>query len=1017
MSRSVLILSPRRPETLSGAEVALMNLLSWLRGRGWDARIITAEARPDGGQEGEVRGVPVYYGRQPNMLDWISTFRPAAVLGQLAWIGKPMAGCRARGVATVGLVHMPPDLEEAARYADALSLLLVNSRDLLCRALGSFKASLLLHPTLGDPERWRVQMRLPRPTQTTFALVNYCEGKGGVLFHRLARAFPQERFLGVKGGYGVPRKEPQPPANMIYRDPVERVSSVYAQADIVLMPSVQETFGLVAREALANGLPLVASDLPGIREAVGGDGPAVALLPPHDQPAWEAACRSLLDPERYAEARLDALARAAAWPAEEERQLLAAEEAILSAIALHGGRAEVLARQQEPQPAPVGAAAVASPAGAPRVCSAGAPGQAAVTDALVAELGFQIVRPEVLEQSLASGQRVLVHGWSSQYEPLAVRHPGQIVVLWHSGLSGSELMGEGGHLAAVLRHAKAGRVRLVWLDRRDIAPPGAVHGVPLWSPKLMSAEAAKHAGAERRADAVVVGLHGSISLSPKNSVAAIAGCAGLGELHVGAGLLRPGDPRAGVLLELLAGTRYVVHEPLTREQVFALLARSALLVHPSLSDTWPGLTLEAVYSGCPVVVSDAIAWAGSMAPWARDLCVVRPATSSGEVRRLASHLLASPADRERLAAEQRRAIDALHPIHLAEARRVYESVGLGQRCRTPVGGRDVAPGATPKWPDIPLWPRASGSKPRVLLVADVRGWAFDQNLRDMAAHLGDRFDFAFWYVAEWLADRGNAPDMSCYDAVFTPYHRWPIDHLLPRGRMLGSLRAQWFWPDAPAAPGRMEYDLVNLYRGFHVVTARNFEELRAHCPGAVYLTNPVEHRRFTQTEVDGVVASWNGNAKHFSAGAGVDVKGFSSIVQPACAKAGVPLVVAEYNTSRLAPEQMPAFYRRGSVAVCASLFEGASNSCLEAMASGLALITTDCGNAREMRDSQIEHLGATGIELVERSVPAFVDALRQLRCHPARAREMGRLNRIEIAERWSWDAWADRYADFVGMAL
>jgi glycosyltransferase involved in cell wall biosynthesis len=53
--------------------------------------------------------------------------------------------------------------------------------------------------------------------------------------------------------------------------------------------------------------------------------------------------------------------------------------------------------------------------------------------------------------------------------------------------------------------------------------------------------------------------------------------------------------------------------------------------------------------------------------------------------------------------------------------------------------------------------------------------------------------------------------------------------------------------------------------------------------------------------------------------------------------------------------------------------------------------------------------------LVERTPEAFADALRSLT--PARAAEMGRLNREEIAARWSWDAWRDRYAEFFRSAV
>lgn len=326
----------------------------------------------------------------------------------------------------------------------------------------------------------------------------------------------------------------------------------------------------------------------------------------------------------------------------------------------------------------------------------------------------------------------------------------------------------------------------------------------------------------------------------------------------------------------------------------------------------------------------------------------------------------------------------------------------------------------PDRPSLVPAPRAEEdqrSLPRVLLVSDVRGWAFDQNLRDLAAHLGDRFRFEFWYIRDYL-DHGTVPEMSRFNAVFTPYHRWNVDRLLPWDRLLGSLRAAFFRPEVPGPPTAEDVALVNRFRAFHTVNRVNQDQLRERCPRAVYLTNPVDVRRFEAPAEDrtDLVAVWNGNARHIN-GAGVDVKGLHPIVVPACKEAGVRLELAEFHTCRLPPSEMPAFYRRGTVAVCASLYEGASNSVMEAMASGLAVVATDVGNHREMQESQRENLGGSGIILVERSVSAISAALSRLREDPAEVRRMGALNRAEIATRWSWEAWADRYAQFIRMAL
>lgn len=314
--------------------------------------------------------------------------------------------------------------------------------------------------------------------------------------------------------------------------------------------------------------------------------------------------------------------------------------------------------------------------------------------------------------------------------------------------------------------------------------------------------------------------------------------------------------------------------------------------------------------------------------------------------------------------------------------------------------------------------RSAPVKPRTLLISDVPDWAFHQNMKDLAEYTSDIFDHGHWFVIDWLSD-GRPFCADDYDAVFCVYHRWGIDALLPWDRTVGSLRALWFKPEKQLPAGPEDFKLVNRFRAFHVVTQQNYDELREHCPNVVYLTNPVNMSRFPQpTEVDDrLVASWNGNAQHFSAGRGIDVKGFHSIIKPVMDSSGLPFEYAEYNTKRLSPAEMPAFYARANLSICMSLFEGASNSTMEAMAAGQALISTDVGNVVEMQAAQLHDFGDTGVVIIERSGEALLEALNTLRANPARILEMGRLNREEIYKRWSWSAWRDRYVSFLKTAL
>ncbi len=88
----------------------------------------------------------------------------------------------------------------------------------------------------------------------------------------------------------------------------EDLPALYSSADLVLMPSVYEGFGLPALEAMACGAPVILSDVSSLPE-VGGE--AALLLPPTDVEAWAAAIVTLLqDYPRRAEMSAGGLAQA-----------------------------------------------------------------------------------------------------------------------------------------------------------------------------------------------------------------------------------------------------------------------------------------------------------------------------------------------------------------------------------------------------------------------------------------------------------------------------------------------------------------------------------------------------------------------------------------------------------------------------------------------------------------------------------------------------------------------------------
>ena len=110
---------------------------------------------------------------------------------------------------------------------------------------------------------------------------------------------------------------------MRFVPPVDRpvLAQWYRAADLVVVPSHSESFGLVAIEAQACGTPVVAARVGGLPTAVGDAG---VLVDGHAIPDWTDAVESLLrDGPRRLALGSDAVAHAAqfGWGATTDRLL------------------------------------------------------------------------------------------------------------------------------------------------------------------------------------------------------------------------------------------------------------------------------------------------------------------------------------------------------------------------------------------------------------------------------------------------------------------------------------------------------------------------------------------------------------------------------------------------------------------------------------------------------------------------------------------------------------------------
>lgn len=182
-------------------------------------------------------------------------------------------------------------------------------------------------------------------------MINMNRDKGVLIFYQLAKRFPKQPFLGVIGSHGpqmVPKSAfPDAPADLkitnylrtppnveIIRPTTDMKNDVWSRTRLLLVPSVYESYGMVAVEALASGIPVIAAPTPGLKESLGIAG----IFCERSQIAgWMYRMKKLLnDEEEWKAASARALSRSAALdPKPELRRFVQALERITTARNLH----------------------------------------------------------------------------------------------------------------------------------------------------------------------------------------------------------------------------------------------------------------------------------------------------------------------------------------------------------------------------------------------------------------------------------------------------------------------------------------------------------------------------------------------------------------------------------------------------------------------------------------------------------------------------------------------------------
>lgn len=200
------------------------------------------------------------------------------------------------------LVH----LLHNTHHNEAIKVLSPNNQYVVWNAEWNKKANfypnkgVVVHPPVNIED-----YKVVRRNAKNITLINCWEPKGGKVLVEMAKEMPNHSFLGVMGGYGdqvIGRSK-----NLKYDDNTPDIKSIYRKTRILVMPSVYESWGRVAVEAMTSGIPVIAHPTPGLKESLGFAG----LFAHRDRVGeWKNHIEKLDDPGYYAEVSAKCLDRA-----------------------------------------------------------------------------------------------------------------------------------------------------------------------------------------------------------------------------------------------------------------------------------------------------------------------------------------------------------------------------------------------------------------------------------------------------------------------------------------------------------------------------------------------------------------------------------------------------------------------------------------------------------------------------------------------------------------------------------
>lgn len=305
------------PYRRAGSETMLHTMMRALAAAGLPV-LVVCSSMPEAPPAWEVDGVPyVRLGTQPAEL-FLTRMRPHVLITHHNYAARATQVARRIGARPVMLIHS--DLHYSARSLAARpDLIVLNTRWVRDSLAPRYREVTDLPTLVVRPPVWPEEHRA-EPGGDRVTLVNMSADKGVETWRAVAGALPALPFLGIAGAHGQQLTQPCPPNARIIGQTSDMRRDVWARTRVLLMPSLYESYGMAAAEALASGIPVIAHPTPGLREALGE---AALFLDRADTAAWTDAVGELYRDGPRRAAAVDAALARSAYLADRARRELA----------------------------------------------------------------------------------------------------------------------------------------------------------------------------------------------------------------------------------------------------------------------------------------------------------------------------------------------------------------------------------------------------------------------------------------------------------------------------------------------------------------------------------------------------------------------------------------------------------------------------------------------------------------------------------------------------------------------